>query len=43
MSDKSSVFREPEVLSTMATVVNKLKQHITPQVPGYVSLNFKKY
>ena len=25
--------REPEVLSTMATIVNKLETHITPQVP----------
>jgi len=25
--------REPEVLSTMATIVNKLGNHITPEVP----------
>lgn len=25
--------REPEVLSTMATIVNKLESHITQQVP----------
>jgi len=27
------IAREPEVLSTMATIVNKLKSTITPQIP----------
>ena len=27
------IAREPEVLSTMATIVNKLKATITPQIP----------